>query len=195
MTGEFSKHEIKAEVSADGFRSWLMMRKCADGWSSTFWVRITAADGMLRVSGDFEPVIFAYGPSDPVACLQWMAGKSEADAYAQEKAAIGSGGSDRVTRWSVEDARADLREMLAYEEKENPEGSCTQPLRAALECCVDYDGRRGCEELMEAAMEAGGYSALEWVGNIGQRPAHCVGLALRACTRLAALLEESDDGE
>jgi hypothetical protein len=186
---EFSEHSIRSKIETDDFSTWLMQRGRPGQWSSTFWVRITAAEGMLRVSGDFTPVVFAYGPRPPGDCLRWMAGRMEPDSYAMEKASIGTG-RDSVYCWDEQLARQDMRDVGAEEEPDSP---YAEAIDAALSGSDQYSGRFGCLDLIRTAVEAadelGATDIHELIGDAGRRPAPHVGLALRACTRLVEILD------
>jgi len=191
----FTDHRIKQHVSADGFGSWLLQRVHEDGgWDRTFWVRITAADGLLRVTGDFNPIVFAHGPLDPVTCVGWMGDRPVGSPYVSEKASIGSGGRDVISRWSTEDAAEDIREMIAGEawHREEHDGEPSRSelaLREGLELRPDYSDHFGCLLIHREIMDHDG-DAWEYVGSIGRRTSHALELAHLAVRRLWSLISE-----
>ena len=191
--GEFAEHQIVSEVEAPGFRSWLLQqrdRRDSGQWSSTFWVRITAAERMLRISGDFDPVVFAYGPNDPEQCVRWMADRQDGDSYAAEKASIGSGGRNRISCWDTTLARQDIQEARDREAEDDPDSPLVSAFDEALDGVTEYSGEYGCHELVRIAAESEEADLLdiaEMIGDAGRRMAPCVWLSLRALRRLVHL--------
>lgn len=122
LADAFARHEIRSEVRAEGFGSWLIMRRHEDGgWAWPFWARVTASDGLLTVAGDFPPVTFAHYASPgaktcPESAVAWMGSQSGLCSYVMEKASIGTG-SEAVREVCDEKAVADLR-ALAEDERE-----------------------------------------------------------------------------
>lgn len=193
---EFRNHQIVSSIVTEAFGTWLLKQPYQDGrgHSVTFWVRITAADGLLRVTGDFDPVVFAHGPMKPIQCVRWMAGRNEPDSYRMEKASIGMGGRGRVSTWDTELARKDLLEARDFEVLEEPynEG-LVKAIDEALDLGVNYDGEYGCHEYVRMIMDSEHLKdtdVLEVIGNCGRRPLPAVGLALRACNRLVELVDK-----
>lgn len=195
---KFASHQIRQTVEADDFASWLLMRPREDGgWDSAFWVRITAADGLLRVSGDFNPIVFAHGPRDPRACVGWMGSHPFADSYVLEKARIGMGGDDAVYRWDSDDARRDAHELIGHEvdyrDEDDEPTDLERALRAALESSDEYSGKWGCflfqREAYNALLKHNPDDNLD-IASIGRRTSHALELAHAAVRRLHALLLE-----
>jgi hypothetical protein len=189
----FDRHAIVSDVSVEGFHSWLLKRRYDDGgWTSTFWCRITAADGLLRVDGDFNPTVFAYGPTDPERCVRWMGSHRQLDSYVMEKAANGTGGK-RVVDYHTDLAFEDLRQVIADTEKQDPDDSFLAAMRVGLEVLCTHDGLIGVHEIVTAIYdEAGCYDILEAIGDIGQRPSAGVVFALQALNRLVGLLDHAE---
>lgn len=195
---EFADHVIVSRVEADGFASWLIQRRRDGRLERAFWCRVTAADGLLRVTGDFDPTVFAHGPSDPTACLRWIGERDELDGYRAEKASIGAGGRDRISSWRTADARDDMRrardEMLEQDPGCEVAQSLARAIDEALESRDEYEGEVGCLALLRAAMESEharghSYDLVEAVGHAGRRVSPSVHLAVRACARLVQLLD------
>jgi hypothetical protein len=197
----FTTHEIISRVDAPGFGSWLLARRYDDGHlRSDLWVRITAAEGYLTLVGDFGPMVFAHGPRDPLACVRWIGCKSPDDTYyPTQKAAIGMGGREHVSKYDVEFAREELRQLLTEAQAERLEelaehgGGASKPTKyeRALQAGLDvdtYDGLPGITQIIEAVSAVDG-GALEAVADIGRRVRPEVRLAVQALNRLVELLD------
>lgn len=212
MSAPFAHHEIVDRVETDTLGSWLMQRRHEDGGlASDFWVRVTAANGVLSVVGDFAPTVFAHGPRNPIACVRWMGDQGGVTSYASEKARTGMGGSDKIAEWDPDLARSQLRDMLAdakdereqdaedfgpervevvdYEITDMGEPSrFEQALQAGLDLPDCYSGRTQVDQMIIAVIDVDS-DAIEAVGNIGRKPAASLELAMQALSRLVELLE------
>lgn len=208
----FDRHEIRGCVEAPGFGSWLLMRRHEDGgWTSTFWCRVTAADGLLCVSGDFHSITFRghlAHDDDPIDRVAWMGGCEGLDHYVIEKARAGSG-RDACTWWSVDEARANLREMIAERNAQleaavredygddpaswpDDELCCSTvaAMTEGLDASTSYDGRDGVREILNAIWCSEHMIEMEDVYEIGERPSSALTLAHLAVQKLHALLQE-----
>lgn len=205
---EFKDHVIVETVEAPGFRSWRMHRLYEDTGNprSEFWVRITAADRQLVVTGDFDPTVFAYGDAprgeerDPTNLVYWIAGGDKADHYRIEKAATGMGSRERISAWDGEQARAHLKQVRDEELEDDAESWLAKAIDEALEDApgsADFSGgywnRYDCDDLLRRVIDSVhcecSTTACETIGNAGQSAARSVDLAVRACNRLVELLE------
>jgi hypothetical protein len=200
----FTAHEIISRVDAPGFGSWVLMRRVAPGiLDSDHWVRVTAADGYLTLVGDLGPMVFAHGPRDPLACVRWIGCKSPDDTYyPTQKAAIGMGGREHVSKYDVEFAREELRRLLAeaqaerraeFEDLDYVSRTADKPSRyeRALQAGLDvdtYDGLPGITQIVDAVSAVDG-DVLEAVADIGRRTRPEVRLAVQALNRLVELLD------
>ncbi len=116
----FSTHEIVDRVETPTLRSYLL-QGCRDGRRvGEFWCRVNVFDRFVSVVGDFDPVVFAYGPTDLRELIAWMGSHPTVDSYVAQKASMGSGGRDKISQWDVDKARSELREWIA---KMIPSGS------------------------------------------------------------------------
>lgn len=182
----FADHEIVDRVESERLCSWLMRSPAARG----MWVRITAADGLLTVVGDFEPTIFAYGPSDPIACVRWLGSHQGVDHYVREKAIIGSGRA-AVLEHSEGAAREDIKRLLAEAERDDYGDEWKAALRAGLEAPVNFFGVLGVHEIRMAVIDECDLSGDAWelLGNLGERVGQHVHFAIQALNRLVQLLD------
>jgi hypothetical protein len=196
MTSPFAEHQIVNRVLTPELGSWLLKRPDPganpDGYTNVLGCRVTAADGLLTVTGDFYPVTFSYfGNGHPIACVRWMGCHEDVDSYVAEKARNGSG-RDAVTEYSVDKAKDDLR-ALGREAEERGAGTMLDALRAGLHLSTDYEGREGVHEVIRAVLRVDPDLG-EDVYDIGKRPASHLVLALQAVNRLVALLD-AEQGE
>jgi hypothetical protein len=108
----YADHQIRE--SQEG--RWVIMRPSVGGkgWDGVYWTEILCTYGNgLYVDGDIEPVVFRYGPEDPLARVHWMAHRKHAwDVYFREKAGIGTGGRDLLQRFDPDIAKGDLEELI-----------------------------------------------------------------------------------
>lgn len=112
----FAKHEVVSRVEVPGeFGSWLLKRPepgaNPSGYTNAFACRITAADRVLTVVGDFEPAVFKYGHEHPIACVRWMGSGKGVSEYVAEKAKTGIGHS-RYRKQSTELAIQALNRLV-----------------------------------------------------------------------------------
>jgi len=207
---EFIDHVIRSRVEAEHFGSWLLMKVHPDGgWSSEFWCRVTAADGLLRVSGDFAPIVFQGHMSltdDPISRVAWMGVHEGLDHYVIEKARTGSG-SDACTHYDVEQARDDLRELIEEraceleDEARDAYGddrgewpgdwlSCSTipAMQAGVDATAEFSGREGVHEIVCAVWGSDHAIDSEHFQNIGESPSSDLRLAHAAVKRLHAVL-------
>jgi hypothetical protein len=206
----FTDHAIRSRVEAEHFGSWLLMKVHPDGgWSSEFWCRITAADGLLRVSGDFAPIVFQGHLSltdDPISRVAWMGSHEGLDHYVIEKARTGSG-SDACTHYDVEQARDDLRELIEErtceleDEARDEYGddrsewpgdwlncSSIPAMQDGVDATAEFSGREGVHEIVCAVWGSDHAIDSEHFAYIGESPSSDLRLAHAAVKRLHALL-------
>lgn len=174
----FSSHQLVEETD----RSWVMR---PSGQTGISWVEIVyLRDGSLLVHGDIGPVIFSYGPRDPVACLSWVARSTDSLRYMAEKACIGTG-SEVIIGTDVDVAEYDVRELLealADEGSEDEREAMEDALNSFLGFSGDVDQLR--RELYEnCELEA------ETVCEIGKCYKTRLHFALCAVERLWSILE------
>lgn len=199
----FTEHEIVSRVVTPELGSWLLKRRHAEGGhTSVFWARVTAAEGRLSVVGDFDPVVFAHGPREPIACVQWIGERDWVDGYRAEKASIGTG-HDRVYEYSTDAAIEDLRELQGRARKnaeidadEEYTAAFLAALQAGIDAPTDYSGLPGVVEIYQAVVDAldeSGYSGdHEELYALGKRLRQCTTLAVQAAHRLATLLQAEE---
>jgi hypothetical protein len=198
MTTPFSNHRIVSRVQAEGFESWLLKSYCEarNGWKSEFWVRITSADRLLTVTGDFEPTVFAYGgSSDPVSNVYWIGRHKTVDSYVFEKACIGTR-RESVTEYDTEAARNELENFIKeanenaekYPDEQEYYKNLAKAYQAGLDTYENYDGILGIHEIRKAVLEENP-DLWEELGGLGERPSSAVYLALQALNRLVELLD------
>jgi hypothetical protein len=198
MSSPFAEHQIVNRVLTPELGSWLLKRPDPganpDGYTNVLGCRITAADGLLTVTGDFYPTTFAYfGKGHPIACVRWMGSHDGVDSYVAEKARNGSG-RDAVTEYDPELAREDLHEMLADDDADDPTEKRADALQAGIDAMVTYEGREGVHEIIQAVLdEDAGLGESVW--SIGRRPAKHLVLAIQALNRLVALLDAEQASE
>lgn len=194
VMNEFEHHQIKSEVHGDGFSTWLLRQPD----TINLWCRVTAADRLLRVSGDFDPVVFAYGDYNPRSCVAWMGTHQIVDSYVLQKASIGTG-RDAVLEACVERCRKDLRDIVEEARRFAPsDEEETQHARYAAQEALDsyneYDGRAGVHELtvtfQDAYNDACGGGPYELPTRFGLKPARRLVLGHAAVRRLHLLLGE-----
>lgn len=177
----FDKHQIVEATLTETIGSWLIMRP----GTRCFWARLTAADGLLTVTGDFHPTVFGYGPLDPEACIRWMGRQSpDDDYYPVQKASIGMGSYDRVTVLDAEQARRDLEQMIADIDDVDGDESYRDALKAGLD--VPPDG--SVERIIDAIVSRGSVPA-EDLMDVGRKTLHSVKMAVMASARLMSLLD------
>jgi len=104
-----------ASTTATGQGAAPSQRKPDGEWDWPCWTEIIALAGDgLFVGGDIGPVVFRYGPKDPVSRVHWMGRRAGAnDSYFVEKATIGMGGPQFVREWRADVASEDLDEHIA----------------------------------------------------------------------------------
>jgi hypothetical protein len=191
MTSPFAEHQIVNRVLTPELGSWLLKRPDPganpDGYTNALGCRVTAADGLLTVTGDFYPVTFShFGKGHPVACVRWMGSHDHVGSYVAEKARNGSG-HDAVTEYSVDKAKADLHRI-------SHDDVPMEALSAGLRCCPNEGGRDGVREIIGAVLDVDP-DAGESVWGIGERPAKHLVFALQALNRLVALLDAEQASE
>ncbi len=191
----FADHVIVNHALTPEIGSWLLKRPDPganpDDFTNALWCRITAADGLLTVTGDFNPTTFAYfGKGTPLDCVRWMGSHEFVDSYVAEKAGNGSG-RDGVTECDTELARENLRELMADHVGDEPQVAAIQ---AGIDCIVFYEGREGVHEIIQAVLDEDPDLG-ESVWHIGRRPAKHLIFALQALNRLVALLDPEHPAE
>ena len=169
-----------------------------DGWETAMWTEVVClANGGILVDGDVDPVVFRFGPKDPVARIHWMGQRKNAwDHYFREKACIGMGGRGFGTcleEWRSEIAICDVEATIG----ELIDGTPVSDLRPytvwkidALRDDVIDMLRRGdctqeefCRELYLVLADS------EDIGLYGTVPSHRMFTAHAALARLSKLLE------
>jgi hypothetical protein len=175
MSSPFAEHQIVNRVLTPELGSWLLKRPDPganpDGYTNVLGCRITAADGLLTVTGDFYPTTFAYfGKGHPIACVRWMGSHDGVDSYVAEKARNGSG-RDAVTEYDPELAREDLHEMLADDDADDPTEKRADALQAGIDAMVTYEGREGVHEIIQAVLDEDAGLGESGTRNPGAQPA------------------------
>lgn len=109
----FTKHELVYEhVDVDAnIGVWRIRQPDA----RAFHLTVCASAGQLTCFGDVEPLTFAYGPSNPVQCVNWIGRCDDMDYYVPQKAVIGSE-HDAVWRYDIATAEEQLRTYVADSE-------------------------------------------------------------------------------
>ena len=197
---EAAQVEIVDRIETPTLGSYLL-QGCRDGRRvGEFWCRVSVFDRHVSVVGDFDPIVFAYGPTGPRELIAWMGSHPTVDSYVAEKAAIGSGGRDKISRWDVEQAREDLLmrvdelrvEAEAASDDETWYADRCAELDRLLEIAYklpEYDDRLGCDLLAQQVHEALECPCDEgWIEDLGRSLDVDVHLAHAAVARLHALL-------
>ena len=106
----FAHHQILEQTP----HSWVLQELRPDRWMEV----VSLAGGKILAHGDYDPIVFAYGPRDPVAKVHWI-GKDTLSHYVIEKAQIGSG--QHVIEWNPTLAQQELSDyMRAIDEEDHP---------------------------------------------------------------------------
>ena len=161
----FVAHEIVDRIETSTLRSYLLHAQRDGQLVNEFCCRVSVFNRRVSVVGDFNPIVFAYGPVDLRELITWMGERQTVDSYVAEKAAIGSGGCDKISRWNVEQAREDLLlridelrvEAEAASDDETWYADRCAELDRLLEIAnklPEYDDRLGCDLLAQQVYEA-----------------------------------------
>lgn len=205
----FSTHEIVDRVETPTLRSYLLQGRRNGRRVGEFWCRVSVFDRFVSVVGDFDPIVFAYGPTDLRALIAWMGSHPTVDGYVAQKAAMGSGGRDKISQWDVDQARVELRERIAELQRDadevcEDEGEQSseyiersreiERLRSVASRSPEYDGHLGCALLGVAVYEALSCpDDPEWIGALGREIGSHVHLAHAAVARLHTLLSVEEN--
>jgi hypothetical protein len=177
---DFVNHVIKHHLSDDRLGTWLLRDPSNFGGH----VRITAADAILTVTGDWDPVVFGHYTDTrvPIDIVRWI-GRCHADDryYPIQKAVIGMGGRKHVYHWDRDAACRDLDAMR----KDPEEAHRVTAIEAGIEALEEYGHRDG----MIDAMRDIDSDAFEWAGSIGTAINLNVLVAFAAVRRLHAILD------
>lgn len=173
----FEKHVITKQED----RRWLIQRLYEDGkpdW--TYAAEVIALEGGgLYVGGDIYHIVFAYGPKEPVARVNWVGLCDDIDYYVAQKATIGMG-HHYVEEWNSDVAKYELAERI----KDDPE-SYEILDQDAYESALETSEPESFREFMHMAF---GSSSYEWVGNVGMVTTGRVVSAWAAVNKLSELL-------
>jgi hypothetical protein len=190
----FAKHKIVDRILTPTTGSWHLVGLDDDGAeTNVFWARVTAANGLLTVTGDFYPTTFAFGPTDPMACVRWMGSRDPShrgvDSYAFEKARIGTG--DGCCEYDVSLAKDQLRALRSevYTDGDDDCREMIEALAAGIEVTTTRDGLAGVCQVIDA-VQAVSYLVQEDLEGIGERPTSATTMAVQALNRLAELFDE-----
>lgn len=174
----FEKHVITKTSD----RRWLIQRLHEDGvpdW--TFAAEIICTEGGgIYVGGDIFPMIFAYGPKDPLERLYWIGTCRDIDYYVAQKARIGLG-AELCEEWDSDIAHAELKERMRDDSREYEVKN-----QDAYECALETSEH---ESFMNYVVDAFGVGAYEWVGSLGNVVSGRVVCAHAAVSRLCQLLD------
>lgn len=182
----FENHRI-TKVSD---RRWLIQERHPDGkpdWTCAAEI-IALEGGGIFVGGDIDHVVFAWGPSDPVARLRWMGECNDLAYYVRQKARIGSRNQDCIDVWDEEIAHEELRAYV--EELRAEDGFSTESVDDDyLESALSADTR---EHFLDSASKAfpDWLDSWEVLGDMGMVLCPSVIYAHAALARLCVLLRE-----
>jgi len=143
----FANHQIIKEDREAG--RWLLG---PNGETGNCWCEVACLEPTkLYVGGDIGPLIFAYGPKNPVARVLWLSReRSDADPvpmpddYFMEKAIIGMCGDAMIREWVNEIARADLADLVEDEEDQG----VAEDMRDEIDAAIGMEDRTEVYELL-----------------------------------------------
>jgi len=174
---------VKHVITKTSDRRWLIQRLYDDGkpdWTYAAEIICTEGNGIF-VGGDIYPMIFAYGPKDPVERLYWMGTSTDIGYYVAQKAAIGMG--RRITEeWNSDVAHFEVKKHMAAAPEDYPILD-----QDAFEDAMQTSDH---ESFMDYMVKACGNAVYEWIDNVGMVLTGTVICAHAAITRLCELLDE-----
>lgn len=175
----FEKHVITKQED----RRWLIQRLYEDGKPNwTYAAEIIALEGGgLYVGGDIYHIVFAYGPKEPLARLQWIGLCDDVDYYVAQKARIGMGSEELVTEWDSDVARFEVKERIQHD----PDDYKILD-QSAYEIALESSER---EEFLNYISKAFGPDCWEWAGGTGMVVTGRVVCAWAAVRKLCELIK------
>lgn len=199
---EYEKHVIVEE----GEGRWLLKSPREKGgddpkyrWEWAMWTEVICLHGTgILVDGDIDPVVFRFGPADPIARVHWMGRRKHAwDSYFREKACIGMGGRGFGTcleEWRPEIAICDVEEeikQLTDADTVDPRPETVKMIEALRHDVIEplknsygeYSQEEFCRELY------GVLDDCEYLDRYGTVPSQRMFTAHAALARLSVLLE------
>lgn len=199
---EFSRHLIAEESDV----RWLLRQPREKGWddperrwSGFMWTEVVClAHGGILVEGDIDPVVFRYGPANPIARIHWMGGcKNAWDHYFREKACIGMGGKGFGTcldEWIPEVAICDVEELIEDIRDERDicdlDAESIKKMDALRDDVIGELRSEDCtrEQFCRTMYDLGYWEGLGYYGRV---PSHRMFTAHAALSRLSKLLEKT----
>jgi len=187
----FANHVITKESD----RRWLLQQIHADGkpdWTLAAEI-ICLENNAIYFGGDWDSIVFAYGPQDPISRLLWIGRCTDIDYYVAQKAKVGIRGASSDV-WDSDVATEGLKFFLEEQVKDGydkDDSSKFDQYWFESACSAEY--QHEYVDYVHRAFPGLDYdTVVEGTYNLGEVVAPAVITAHAAIAKLCDLLKERE---